>query len=104
VPRARKEKGGIDLRRLPKITFRKLGRENVDGLASHPDFSEVTPLEPEIEVDPRLPGRKLVKIILHEALHVAYPGLPEETVKAAAGYQAMVLWHLFQMNLRNTQG
>lgn len=90
-----REKGGIDLRRVPIIRVRKLGRQRATGQAWHPHFAEVKPIPvPVIDLDPRRTGRKRMDDALHEALHLALPGLPEESVKLAATYQALVLWHL----------
>lgn len=95
MPRAREEKGGIDLRKLPFIVFRKLGRKNVHGLAHHPHFAEVTPIpHPVLQCDIRETGVKRLEYILHEALHIAVPGMPEVVVRYTARYLAMVLWHL----------
>jgi hypothetical protein len=93
VPRARTETGGIDLRKLPIIQFRKLGPNY--GLSNHPVFAELTPVDhPTLEVDIRTKGKKRLEIILHEALHIAVPGMPEQVVLYAARYLAKVLWHL----------
>lgn len=95
MPRKLQGPGGIDLRRLPIIRLRKLGRRQAHGLAEHPHFVETERVtHPVIEIDPRRKGRKRLDTILHETLHLAIPGLPEENVKWAATYQALVLWHL----------
>lgn len=95
MPRARQEQGGTDLRKLPFIIFRKLGRNQADGLSSHPVFAEVKPVHhPVLEVDSTLTGLKRLEIIIHEALHIAVPGMPETVVRYAARYVAKVLWHL----------
>ena len=75
------------------IVFRPLGREKVFGLASHPVFQEVTPLDhPMIEVDTHTKGRKRLETIIHETMHVALPALPESLVTFAARYIARVVW------------
>jgi hypothetical protein len=94
MPRARSEQGGIDLRKLPKIIIRKLGKHKAWGLASHPQFQEVRPLtEPMLEVDTTTKGRQRLEIFIHEALHLAIPALPESVVLYTGKYLAKILWH-----------
>ncbi len=95
MPRVRNENGGIDLRYLPHVLFKKLGRKKVYGLSTHPHFAEVKPVKhPFIEIDITLTGVKRLEIIIHEALHLAVPGMPESVVVYTARYLARVLWHL----------
>lgn len=95
MARARQESGGIDLRKLPHIFIYKLGRRKADGLASHPHFAEVTPVKhPFIEVDIRSKDARRLELIIHEAMHLAVPGMPESVVTYTAKYLAKVLWHM----------
>lgn len=93
--RTRQEQGGIDLRKLPDIVIRKLGREDSHGLASHPMFSEITPLtHPLVEIDRATKGLKRLEIAIHESMHVAIPALPESIVRYSSRYIAKVVWRL----------
>lgn len=78
-----------DLRQVPPIVYRKLGRERAHGQALMPEYGFDYP---KIEIDERLKGRALVETIIHEALHVARPHLSEKDVTEIARFQAMVLW------------
>jgi hypothetical protein len=92
VARARTEKGGIDLRKLPHIVIKRLGPKN-HGLSSHPAFAELTPVDhPVLEVDSESEGLKRLEIFIHEAWHIAVPATPEEPVRYGARYIAKVLW------------
>jgi hypothetical protein len=93
VPRARREPGGYDLRRLPKIVFRKLLRHGAEGMATHQLYSEVQPApHPILEVDPRMKNRARLETIIHEAMHLAVPAMPEHVVLYAAKYIAKIVW------------
>jgi hypothetical protein len=95
VPRARQESGGIDLRKLPYIFIYKLWRRKAHGLACHPHFAEVTPVDhPFIEIDIRSKGMRRLELIIHESMHLAVPGMPESVVGYTAKYIAKVLWHM----------
>ncbi len=95
MPRARAERGGIDLRRLPVIRVRRLGRQRADAQSWHPQFAQIKPIKhPVIDLELSHKGRTRLEDIAHEALHLALPGLPEDSVRLAARYQALVLWHL----------
>lgn len=92
-----KKDGGIDLRMLPKIIERPLHRHGADGLATHLMFTEPgepAPEEPVIEIDSGLQGRVRLETILHEALHLALPSLPEAAVLKTGRYLAMVAWKM----------
>lgn len=91
--------GGVDLRRLPRIVQRPLGKERAYGFAAQllhgeagePPFAG----EPTIWLDPSYDGtRKGMEVALHEALHLACPFMFEDVVTATARYQARLLWHL----------
>jgi len=79
----------VDLRKMPKVTFRKLGRHKATGLAHIPMDRR---LDSHIEIDNRLKGREKFETYLHEALHLALPNLPEGDVLKAARFQALVTW------------
>lgn len=91
--------GGVDLRRLPNIVQRPLGKEQAYGFAAqllHGDAGE-PPFEgpPTIWLDPSYDGtRRGLEVALHEALHLACPWMYEQVVTQTARYQAMLLWHL----------
>lgn len=91
-----RKNGGVDLRRLPKITERPLMRHAADGLATqllHTWPGEEPPKEPEIEIDSRLQGRARLETIIHEALHLACPWMMEPAVLKIGRYIAMIVWH-----------
>lgn len=92
-----KKDGGVDLRRIPKIVERPLRRYGADGLATHLLFTEpgeTPPDEPIIEIDTGLRGRVRLETILHEALHLALPALPEAAVMKVGRYLSMVAWKM----------
>lgn len=50
--------------------------------------------EPLLEIDSRLGGRLRLETIIHEALHLACPWMPEKVVLQTGRYLAMIVWHL----------
>lgn len=89
-----RKKVKVHLGRLPRIIVRPLGKQGAYGLANHPDFvdrHDTKAPEPLIEIDTRTKGRKRLEILLHEAAHIAIPGLTEDTIKVLTRYQARVL-------------
>jgi hypothetical protein len=96
--------GRIDLRRMPDIIERPLGREQAHGMAAQLLHSEAggDPRsylpewtgEPTIWLDPTLDGRAHLETALHEALHLACPWMYEKVVTQTARYLAMVVWRL----------
>ncbi len=68
-----------------KLVFRKLGREKNWGQAWQ-DGSLL------IEVEPSQREEKLMRVIVHEALHVCYPKLSEFAVDRAANKIGRLLW------------
>ena len=89
--------GSVDLRRLPKIIERPLHRHGADGLATHLLYTEPgekAPEEPVLEIDSGLVGRVRLETIIHEALHLALPALPEDAVLKTGRYLAMIVWHM----------
>jgi hypothetical protein len=91
--------GSVDLRKLPKITIRPLMQHRADGMAHqllHCDtgLTQEDAGPPLLELDSNLTGRRRLETILHEALHLACPFMPEHTVLKTARYQAMIAWHM----------
>lgn len=97
--------GRIDLRRLPRIIERPLGRERAYGMAAqglHEQAGGDPPAalpewtgEPTIWLDPRDRHTRLgLETAVHEALHLACPWMYEDVVTATGRYLAMVLWRL----------
>ena len=72
--------------RLPKVIFRKLGKEQAWG--------QLTPDNKFIEVDPRLKGQKLLIIALHEFFHWLFPKLSEDEIIVASEKTAAFLWKI----------
>ncbi len=70
--------------RKVKVVERKLGREGVDGQVFFADAL--------IEIDPRLPPKAWLSTLVHEAVHLAFPNLPEKQVLAAEKQILGVLW------------
>ena len=93
MPTPRQEKGGIDLRKLPYIVFRRLPHDY--GLSDHPLWQETTPIKhPMVELDLETVGRKRLEVAIHESMHIAIPALPEPIVTYASRYIAKVVWAL----------
>lgn len=93
MPSPRQEKGGVDLRKLPHVIFRRLPRYH--GLSDHPLWQEITPLEhPTVELDIDTVGRKRLEVAIHESMHIAIPALPETIVTYSSRYIAKVVWAL----------
>lgn len=69
------------------LTERPLGREGAHGQAVN--FNSDNPL---IEIDPKLQGRDRLTILVHEAMHVAFPSMPEKQVIRAGKVISAVLW------------
>lgn len=96
--------GRIDLRRLPRIIERPLGREQAHGMAAQllhsstggdpRDYLPEWDGQPTIWLDPTLPARAHLETAIHEALHLACPWMFETVVTQTARYLAMVVWKL----------
>jgi hypothetical protein len=95
--------GRIDLRRMPRIIERPLGRHRAYGMAAqllHGEAGGEKPDrewtgEPTIWRDPAYDGtRRGLETDIHEALHLACPWMYENVVTQTARYLAMVLWKL----------
>jgi len=65
------------------IRDRRLGRENALGLA-HSDGV--------IEIDPRLSARRRLTILIHEAMHIAFPDMAETTVERKSALIGKLVW------------
>jgi hypothetical protein len=85
-----KRHGGIDLRRIPPILIRPI--PEAYGYATHPLNSQGFTQTPMIEIDTNTRGFKRLYAILHEAAHLAFPGLEEHVVVTLATYQAKIAW------------
>lgn len=80
----------LDLRRPPTVRVRPLGREQAHGLAyTCPSDGD---LHGSMEIDARLKGRALLETLIHELLHLIFPGMLEEDVRRAGRYLALCLW------------
>lgn len=92
-----KKDGTVDLRYLPKIVYRPLGRQVADGQATqllHTEPNEKPPELALLEVDSRLTGRRRLETEVHEAFHLAAPWAPEGAVLKVSRYISMVLWDI----------
>lgn len=69
--------------RIIKVIRKKLFREKALG-QSHMGH---------IEVDPRLRGKKLLEILLHEMVHELWPEAEEDEVEYKSATMARTLWH-----------
>ena len=69
-------------RKRVKLIERKLGRERAYG-TQEPGL---------ITIDPRLKRKRRLNVVIHEALHEAYPDLTESKVLRGAGKIADVVW------------
>lgn len=67
-----------------KVIERKLGRENVYGLA---DIDNKI-----IELDPRMKPKKYMEILLHEKLHLLFPDWSENKVNKTAKALGKLMW------------
>ena len=75
------------------IVRRKLGRERARGQYYGPG-SRYRGSAPRIEVDSRLEGCAELEVVIHEALHHAFPDLTEDAVERADHQLARVLWSM----------
>jgi hypothetical protein len=66
-----------------KIIYKKLGREQAHGIAESDGV---------IYIDPRLKGRKMLEIVLHECLHILNKTDDEETIIRKSVTLTKVLW------------
>lgn len=69
-----------------KVVWRPLGKERAWGQA------ETDASRPVIEIDPRLSAKRELETLCHEAIHVAFPDMPEKAVDRAGKVVSDVLW------------
>lgn len=69
-----------------KVIWRPLGKEQAWGQAT------TDPDRPVIEIDPRLSPRRELEVMVHEALHIAFPEMAEKDVDRAGKVVGAVLW------------
>lgn len=67
-----------------KIRKRKLGRERALGL--------ITEGHGEIHIDPRQSPKNQLSTIIHEAIHAAWPEMPENEVLRGERVLLRILW------------
>jgi len=70
--------------RLPKVVWRKLGREQAWGQATIDDNL--------IEIDIRLGAKRQTEVLLHEGLHLAFPQMTEADVDRAGKLLSRLMW------------
>ena len=66
-----------------KIIYKKLGREQAHGIAES---------DGNIYIDPRLKGKKMLEIVLHECLHILNKTDDEKTIIRKSVTLTKVLW------------
>ena len=71
-----------NLMKHPKVFHTKLGRHKADGL-QRPG---------EIFIDPRLPPKRKLVVMVHELLHDMHPTWPEERVEREGEHIGTFLW------------
>ena len=77
-----------------KIIHKKLGREQAHGIAESDGV---------IYIDPRLKGRKLLEIYVHETFHLLYPDASEEEVIEKSVVLTKLLWKLGYRQVDNSK-
>ena len=77
-----------------KIIHKKLGREQAHGIAESDGV---------IYIDPRLKGRKLLEIYIHEWTHLLYPDASEEEVVEKSIVLTKLLWKLGYRQVDNSK-
>ena len=81
----------LDMRKPPIMVVKRLGKHQADGLAyicpSDPPHKHWT-----IEIDVTLTGRRFLETLIHEMIHLVFPGMLEEDVARLARYLALSLW------------
>jgi hypothetical protein len=90
-----KKNGHLDIRYLPKIIRRPLGREKALGQTWHPMLTKVGPYEQvTIEIDNTHHGMGRLDTEIHECLHLLYPSLSEEEVLRGGKWLSKVLYSI----------
>jgi hypothetical protein len=79
-----------------KVIFKKLGREKAWGSANVDDKT--------IELDPKLKGRKLLEILIHEAMHIMNPEWSETKVINQSKKLTQLLWRQHFRKVDNEKG
>lgn len=79
-----------------KVQYKKLGREKAWGSAHLDDNT--------IEIDSRLKGRKLMEILIHEALHILNPTFSETKVVEQSKRLTQLLWSQHFRKVDNEKG
>ena len=74
--------------KIPRVIFRKLGREKAWGLAT------CDPSHPLVEIDTRLSPARELEVAVHESLHIAMPSLGEKEIDRVGKAVARVLWKI----------
>lgn len=77
-----------------KVIHKKLGREQAHGIADSDGI---------IYIDPRLKGRKLLEIYVHECLHLLYPEASEEEVIEKSVVLTKLLWKMGYRQVDNSK-
>lgn len=77
-----------------KVIYKKLGREQAHGIAESDGV---------IYIDPRLKGRKLLEIYIHECTHLLYPDASEEEVVEKSIVLTKLLWKLGYRQVDNSK-
>jgi len=72
-----------------KVVEKKLGRERAFGQAIKAGADDGSDL---IEVDPRQSPREYMDTVVHEAIHIADPVMPERKVAALSRKISRVMW------------
>lgn len=74
------------MRKVPKVVWRRLGKEWAWGMATH------DPRNPLIEIDPRLSPKRTLEVLTHESLHIALPDMSESEIDRVGKAVSDVLW------------
>lgn len=76
-----------------KIIYKKLGKEKVHGIAWS---------DGNIEIDPRLKGKKHLEILIHEIMHLLNPKDSEEAIIRKSITLTKILWAENYRRIDNT--
>ena len=78
----------------------KIYREDIDGLCCMLDSDCSEPPERAISISTKLRGKRLMDVIIHEALHAEDPDASEEWVEAAGTNISAFLWKMGYRKVR----